>query len=311
MKTKLAPLSLGLTLALAVLAGCGKDSVSPGNLQGTDRAQVAGAIGSAPSLIDDNLLNTSTQVGLAAALRGVDGAAAVAIQPFTFWRAITSDMRTFEIAFADTDSTGHPTTAEVTIHRHFAGTFNVVPESQTNPGTPDLNPAHVVHKPLDDLWERHVLLKRLPLDGSTTPIWRIAAVSGAEVTSQGATSAIDSIQVHAGSGLDTTITDPLALFHLRKVMRFGADDSVTISAWTGRTDDVVVFYHHDRRARFTNNGDGSYTFGFRTAAYNGWRHFGVNVLSHATLFDDQVPYDSKAWILPYAVTPMPPVDYVP
>jgi hypothetical protein len=37
----------------------------------------------------------------------------------------------------------------------------------------------------------------------------------------------------------------------------------------------------------------------------------VDVLSHGTLFDDQTPYDSKAWILPYVTTTMPPVDYVP
>jgi hypothetical protein len=309
MKTKFAPLAVSLPLALAVLAGCGTDSVSPGNLQTTDQSQVTRTVGSAPSLIDDDLLTTTSPVSLARALRGGNDAAPAAIQPFTFWRSITSDTRTFGIAFADTDSTGHPATAVVTIHRHFTGTFLVLPESL--PGVPYLTPTHIVRKPLDDLWERRVLLNHLPIDGSAHSIWRIAAVSGAEVTSQGATSTIDSIQVRAGSGLDTTIADPLAFFHLRKVMRFGPDDSVTVTTWTRRTDDVVVFYHHDRRARFTNNGDGSYTFGFRTVAYNGWRHFGVNVLSHGALFDDQAPYDSKAWILPYAVTTMPPVDYVP
>jgi hypothetical protein len=33
------------------------------------------------------------------------------------------------------------------------------------------------------------------------------------------------------------------------------------------------------------------------------RHIGVNVLSRGTLFDDQLPYDSQAWILPFMVKP--------
>lgn len=183
MNTRLTLLPLLLTLALGAVAGCGKNSVAPGNMQSTDQSQVASVIVSAPGLIDDNLLNTSAQVSLASALRGVHGAAGTAIQPFTFWRTITSDLKSFEIAFADTDSTGRPNTAVVTVRRHFMGEFNVVPESQTDPGTPDL--AHIAHKPLDDLWVRRVLLKRLPLEGGTNPVWRIAAVSGAEVTSQG------------------------------------------------------------------------------------------------------------------------------
>ncbi len=309
MKTKFALLALAFTLCLAAFAGCGKNSVSPGNLQTTDQAQVMATVGSAPSLIDDNLLNTSSQVNLASPLRGVHGATATAIQPLTFWRAITSGSRSFEVAFADTDTTGHPTTAVVTIHRHFTGVFNVVPESQTRPGTPDL--AHITYKPLDDEWVRRVLLMRVPMAGMGHLVWRIAAISGAGVTSAGATTVIDRVHVHAESGLDTTVTDALGYFYLRRVMRFTPDDSVTVTVTTERTDDVVVFYHHDRRARFTNIGDGTYRYGFRTAAYDGWRHFGVNALSHGTLYDDQALYDSKAWVLPYAITTAALVDYVP
>jgi hypothetical protein len=33
----------------------------------------------------------------------------------------------------------------------------------------------------------------------------------------------------------------------------------------------------------------------------GLRHLAVNALSHGTLFDDALPYDSKAWALPFRV----------
>ncbi len=310
MKPKFVLRSGVVVLAMALLAGCGTSPTTPGKVQTTtDQSQVTGVIGIEGSLIDDGLLEASTQVSMAAALRGTHTAGAVAIQPFTFWRSISSESRQFQFAFSDTDTTGHPTTAVVTLLRDFTGTFNVVPQSTTSPGTPDL--ANIVHKPLEDHWKRLILFKRVPMTGFDQPVWRIAGVSGVDVTSQGATTVINSVRVHDESGLDTTITDPLAFIHLRQILRFAPEDSITLTVTTPRNDDVVVFYHHDRRARFTNNGDGTYTYGFRTSAYDGWRHFGVNALSHGTLFDDQLPYDSKAWILPYQVTTMAAMDYLP
>ncbi len=309
MKPKFAIRSAVVVLGTALLAGCGTSPTSPGKVQTTDQSQVTGVIGAQGSLIDDGLLEVSTQVSMAPALPGSQNAGTVAIQPFTFWRTIQTETRQFQFAFSDTDSTGHPTTAVVTLLRDFGGTFNVVPQSTTNPGTPDL--ANIVHKPLEDHWKRLILFKRVPMTGFDQPVWRIAGISGVDVTSQGATTVINSVRVQDGGGLDTTITDPLAFIHLRQMLRFAPDDSVTLTVTTPRTDDVVVFYHFDRRVRFTNNGNGTYTYGFRTSAYDGWRHFGVNALSHGTLYDDQLPYDSKAWILPYQVTTMAAMDYVP
>ena len=43
----------------------------------------------------------------------------------------------------------------------------------------------------------------------------------------------------------------------------------------------------------------------------GVHHFGVNALSHGTLFDDQAPYDSQSWIEPFIVHPLALADGTP
>src|SRR5262249_56835559 len=49
-----------------------------------------------------------------------------AIRPLTFWRRFRPHERTFEFAFSDTDSTGQPTRAVVTIRTHLTGTLNIL-----------------------------------------------------------------------------------------------------------------------------------------------------------------------------------------
>ncbi|HEY6572104.1 MAG TPA: hypothetical protein VI198_02195 [Candidatus Eisenbacteria bacterium] len=276
-----------------------------------DEAAITGALSAAPDFLDDGLYDAATPTNLAPSLRAplaAPGAAGAAIEPFTFWRSITGHTRTFEFAFADSDSTGRPTSAVVTLTRTFTGTFNIVPRDPSNPDLPDTD--LVVHKPLEDRWVRRLLMKRVALGPGMRPFWRLAAASGVEVTSKDATTLITSVRVQTATK-DTTLTDPLAFIPLRRVLRFAPDDSVTITVTTPRTDDVVLLYHHDRRARLANNGDGTYTGKFRAGLFSGWRHFGVNALSHGTLYDDAAAYDSKAWIYPYVVVGGPDVDYLP
>ena len=59
----------------------------------------------------------------------------------------------------------------------------------------------------------------------------------------------------------------------------------------------------DRRFRLHSNGDNTYTGVFHVRLLAGLHHLGVNALSNGTLFDDQAPYDSQSWILPYVVRP--------
>jgi hypothetical protein len=167
-----------------------------------------------------------------------------------------------------------------------------------------------VRKPLDDLWLRRFLMKRVAVGQGGEARWKLAAATPVEVTSKDATTQITSVRLQTGSR-DTTLSDPTAFIYLRRVLRFSSEDTVTVTVTTPRTDDVVLLYRWDRRERLTGNGDGTYTGKFRVGLFDGWRHFGVNALSHGTLFDDAAPYDSKAWIFPYVIVGGPEVDYLP
>jgi hypothetical protein len=282
----------------------------------TDQNLAVGIILAAPSLVQDGLYDSSTPATLAPSLRGMNQAPATPIEPTTFWRSITSATRDFEFAFADSDTAGQPTTALVTVNWHFLGTLNIVPASAAPMSAGAVAMAadtdNIIRKPLADHWVRRVLLKRLhsDMDGVEHHDWHIAAISGVEVTSPEATSQILSVRVESAT-FDTTITDPLALIRLREILRFATDDSVNVTVTTGRADDVVLLYFGDHRDRMTNAGGNTYTGTLRAGSLEGWRHFGVNALSHGTLYDDSAAYDSKAWILPYVITTTPAVDYLP
>lgn len=318
--TRLLPL-----LLIAALAGCGKSGVArnitepdPGSSAANDEAAVAATMAETPELIEDALAESDAQMSLDA---GGSASIAALIQPVTFWRRIEHAERRFEIAFADTDSTGRPTTAHVTVHKQLLGTFNILadtdvaPAATSDPLPPRDSSLVVIHKPLADHWVRHLLLKRVPPppgepSTDTRPRWRVAATSSVEITSRDAETDIVSVRVQAGP-LDTVITDPHALFRLRRMLRFPADVDVHLTVTTGRSDDVVVLFLRGGRHRMHNNGDNTYSGLFHTGPFAGVQHFGVNALSHGTLFDDTLPYDSQSWIVPYLVAPSELATYVP
>jgi hypothetical protein len=306
-------LSMALLLAGGLLAGCGRnpgDPLSPtsGATGGAnDPAQVSQAMASAPELVEDGQFESADQTRL----DGPAGAAA-AINPLYFFRSITSVDRQFEFAFADTDSTGRPRTAIVTVHKLLRGTFNIVTGPRIEAGVSDSSQLRIVKKPLADHWVRRILLRRVPLataagDG---PRWRVAAASGVDVTSRAATTRILKLEIKTASR-DTVIDDPLAFFRLRSVMKFDPSEEVTLIVTTRRSDDVVVLVRAGLRARFLNNGDNTYTLVWHAPPGAGLFHVGVNALSNGTLFDDQAPYDSQAWIVPGVVSPTVLAEYVP
>jgi hypothetical protein len=308
------PLRLWLALLLlgGLAAGCGRNAGDPiaptggGSSSANDPAEISQTMQGAPELVDDGQYQSTDQTR-------IDGpaGAANAIQPLYFARAIRRVETNFEFAFADTDSTGRPTTAFVTVNRNLFGTFNILAGTRTEGGLRD---TVRVSKPLADHWVRHLLLKRVPPPTDSRlvgrPRWRIAATSGVEVTSRAATTRIVSLEIKTASR-DTVISDPLALFRLRRVMKFAAGEEVTLIVTTGRNDDVVVLVRGGLRARFANNGDNTYTLAWHAPPVGGLFHVGVNALSHGTLFDDQAPYDSKAWIVPGVVAPAELAEFVP
>jgi len=312
-----------LLAAIGLIAGCGKSTVNSPASSDTpslDQAQVASVVAIEPEVVEDGQFESAEITSLGAG-PGTTGALA-AINPLRFWRVITSVERRFEFAFADSDSTGRPTTAVVTVHKLLAGRFNIltgVPGDDS--ATPD-SLLSVIHKPLADHWVRRVLLKRLPAPDSARGVWRVVATSGVKVTSRAATTQIASLRVQT-AGVDTTLTDPLHFFYLRRILKLDPGTPVTLTVTTLRNDDIVVMCRFGHRFRFHNNGDNTYTAVWLVPDLrvgNGPRpgpgrppifHFGVNALSHGTLFDDTAPYDSQAWLLPFLVIPDDIADALP
>jgi|KBSSwiStaDraftv2_1062776.scaffolds.fasta_scaffold26022_4 hypothetical protein len=296
-------------LAAALLSGCSDNGTEPEApaQDTTSQADLLEDMLPATSLIEEGLFADPTETALAGTAPGSEQAVSSPIQPLRFWRNITDIRRSYEFAFADSDSAGRPLTAIVTIHKRLAGTFNIVPEP-ANEG----DPRTVIRKELRDHWVRRVKLRRVrpKIDLEARDRWRVAAVSGVKVTSRDATSEIASVHVESGA-IDTVITEPLAFFNLRRILRFDDGADVTLTVTTGRSDDVVLLYRSGHREKMANNGDNTYTATFPAGDLEGWRHFGVNALSHGTLYDDELPYDSKAWILPYVVASTPEVETIP
>jgi len=299
----------------------------------------------APEVVEDSEFETPEVFSSDLLSYTGDAGTADRCRPLRWWRTTRHVERSYSFAFADTDSTGAPTTAIVTIHKRIEGTLHILtratPDSDTTStgggegmSADNVNwndPAHLreVRKPIEDHWVRRLLLKRVgakPVNGDLEgtdavvasydndhgdrPRWRIVASSGVEVTSKDATTRIQSLRVQSAD-LDTTLTDPLAFFRLRKLIKVNATEPVKLTVTTGNSDDLVFLFSRAGRHRFHNNGDGTFSGTWHAPWLRGIRHAGVNAFSNGTLLDDKAPYDSKAWILPYVVTANDRCDYLP
>lgn len=295
---KLFALALGLALVGALAAGCGKSTPSEPTDLGSgstatptaeDIAQVSAEVSANTPYVEEDVYEGSEP----ARLESADGALA-AIRPLWWWRTIRSVTRRLDTQYLDPDSAGRPTTAVVTVHKRLQGALHILA------GDSLASPDSLLRKPLDDRWVRRLLLKRVRVDSTGQIRWRLAGTSGVEVTSAGAVTNIESVRVQAGP-LDTTITDPLQMHRLRRVLHIPAGAEVRVTVRTGSPDDLVLLYRWMHRARFHNEGDGTHTFRWTAGAERGLRHFGVNALSRGTLFDDAAPYDSQAWLFAFVV----------
>ena len=287
-----------VTIAALGLAGCGRTTAplqatrAPDT--GTEAAQIATVLADNPDAVNEDLYQNQDPQSFE------PGGGFAAIHPITFWRRITDVQSSVDTQFGTPDSSGRPTTAIATIHRRLLGTFNILAGSVT----PDDTSRTLVHKPLDDLWTRRVALVRVsdPSDPARS-YWRIAGTSGVDVRTHLGVTRVLSLRITTAT-FDTTITEPLELHRLRHVIDFAPGTDVQLVATTGNATDVVLFYGRDMRSRFVNNGDGTFTFNYNTGRALGLHRFGVDALSHGTLFDDALPYDSNAWIFDYRVAPM-------
>src|SRR5437773_448639 len=87
-----------------------------------------------------------------------------------------------------------PLLALLTVHKRLSGWFNILAKDSVTEGSP--TEGQVVRKSLHDHWVRRILLKRIAAaTGSELRPWRIAAVSGVEVTSRDAQTRLQSLRV--------------------------------------------------------------------------------------------------------------------
>jgi len=297
------PLRVPLLLLLlaGALSSCGKSASVATNpaaaSSSAEQTQIVGELSQQPEVMEDGIADSEDPV----TLDSPSGLAA--IHPLTYHREIKSRERSFEFAFSDSDSTGRPTRAVVTVTTRLRGVLHILAGVPGSDGTPIDSTTKRVNKPFVDIRTRRILLLRVCTSDDSRVRWRIAATSGAVVSSRPHTTHILSLRVQAAD-LDTTITEPLAFFRLRHVLKLPAGTDVTLTVTTERNDDVVVLHHALRRFRLHNNGDNTYTEVWGSRVFErGVRHFGVNALSNGTLFDDALPYDSQSWILPFAIAP--------
>lgn len=239
-----------------------------------------------------------------------------AIEPAFWFRLIRSHERRFTIEFE------HPDTMTVVAHvkvtDRLLGTFNVITKPDTTSG--QITERSWIKKPLADTGVRNAVFVRHRLDDSNAAAetedredgfrdgwspWRLAAISGAEITSDNGTRAIQSVEIQSGT-LDVTVTDPLALVRRADLPRIAPSARVHVIATTGDATDVLVLYTRWGRMRMRPGAvPGQFEAHFLAPAEGGLRHIAVNALSHGTLFDDALPYDSKAWGIPFVVGPTP------
>jgi len=304
-----------VAVAAVVAAGCGgKSSTSPSTSSSTDQAQVASVLSAAATLTDDGLAEDPSRVGasgLAPQLGEMSdpNATEALIRPFAWWQNVTQITPTWTLTFADTDSaTGRPNTCIATLTKHMTGSLVVIPASSTDSTMADSG--NTVRKPLDKTLTREIKLSRL-LIGSARE-WKVVQVTGASVSTINPTTSIVSLNIHSSSGVDTTIYNPLQWFSLRHVLKFGTLDTVTVTVTTTRTNDPVFIHRWDWRHRLRNNLNYTYSFSWVTSAWSGWRWFGIQAMSHGSIYDDTLPFDMEAWHFPFRVVGgQPDVDYYP
>jgi hypothetical protein len=292
MAPRLTPVWLLLGLVAALASGCGSSNPTAPIAQ-TDQSLVNSTLSASASLVDDNLAES--------ALKGSATQEFAAITPYKWWQSVTSVTKTWTLAFSDTDGTGHPNTCLATVNTHVTGHLVIVPLSDTTT---------TITKPLDKTLTRQVLLQRLLINGSR--FWKIVEVTGALVTTPAPNNTSHIVSIHiVATGVDTTLTDPTGFFSLKHIIRFAASDTIHLTVTTSRnTDPVFIHLNGIYRWRLHNNLDNTYSTHWVTSALGGWRHFGIQVMTRASLYDDTAPFDTQAWHFPFRVM-QGDVDYYP
>jgi hypothetical protein len=222
---------------------------------------------------------------------GGDSPLATPIDPFGFYRDGERTLRTVTVTF---DFNAQPPTAVAEVEWGFTGTFNIVTASGT------------ISKPLEDTGTRYLWLERRGSESDRHRGWELVGVSCLEIVSETCTRTISSIRVQA-SGVDTTLYSPSAEFDREGIITFDEYETVTITATTGDSTDMVLLHYRFGREPLVHVGEGVFVGSWVVQPWDEsfgvherrCRHVAIDVLHHDTVFDDEYIYDSNAWALPY------------
>ncbi len=288
-KLKTIPIAL-LFLGPLVLGGCGQKgtSLGPEEISGdiSEKAEIAGLISADPEHFAFDVRVDSTTYPLGKALAG--------IEPVSFFREIKQVTKDIEVHIVYPDS-GVPY-ADVTVTAELIGQFHTVTMDST------------YLKPIDDTAVRFAYFERTgrPRNPRHRRGWELKKISGVEIHSNPCTKVIKRIHISSDQGsVDTTITDVSTLVDKEEIFTFKPGEVVTLEVETDSPEDIVFLHAHHRRMPFHHIGGGLYVGSWRTTTdprcFGRPRHAAVDVIDHGTIFDDQAPYDSRAWGMCYRV----------
>ncbi len=308
-------------ISIAALAGCGaSNTTAPAETSALtpDEAAVQTTIAAEAGVYDDGL-SASAGAGSGFSAHGSTGPLEIVPEgepgdprpgptphdERRYWRTISGIERSFDVTFSEEDEQGHPHLAHVVVHKHITGEFHTLIRDVVAGSTGDSIVVTQSNKPLKDHWVRHVWLARRPWNESENDSrrgWHLVGASGVEVTSEtgdeGTQPNIVSIHVQSGEA-SATFTDPAEAIHWAELWRPSPGTAIQVTVTTEQPDDVVVLMHRNGRTRLTPNGDNTYSGSWMPSGDLGLKHFGVDALSNATVFDVDAGYHSNAWLFPF------------
>jgi len=276
-----------LFLGSLILIGCGQKGTSVGPEEEiSERAEIEGLIKSNSDYFTSDVRIDSSAYPLGKILEG--------IEPVSFFREINQVTKDIDIHIVHPDS--GISYAEVAVTANLIGQFHTITMDST------------YLKPIDDTAVRFAYFEKTgrPWTPRHHRGWELKKISGVEINSNPCTKVIRSVHISSDQGsVDTTITDVTTLMDKEDIFTFKPGELVTLEVETDSPDDIVFLHTHRRRMPFQHIEGELYVGSWRTTTdpwHFRWpKHAAVDVIDHGTIFDDQAPYDSRAWGMSYRV----------
>jgi hypothetical protein len=212
-----------------------------------------------------------------------------------------------------------PNLAVATIMHSFNGSCYILAEDTTDTNTV----GKLYRKGMENKITRRVVLRKQQQAGNRHRNWRMRRISGSLTESRQTTLDFEWIKIQTADGQEWIFEDPLDIIaDLDSIPTFSHRDSVKIFVKINNSspysempgEEVMLRYRNDRgmhraRKEFNdeglypdeNAGDGIYSGWWLVGDRRGVFHVFVDAIDNGTLYDDQLPYNSKVWGFPYIV----------